>query len=182
MASRLSRHLLAARPWRSTGGRRLHRALDAAADAALARDRDPGRQPTAAEMGNFAMTYDRERRPRVLLLELEEAVSGKGTTYWRGWAGKARLVGFRNAEPNERGHPTIRIYAEEPEPPRDGPPKAPARLPGRDSGSGRAIEPPGASGPPGAPQRPFRHESEIERRQRVTNAITARCGGGEADP
>jgi hypothetical protein len=62
------------------------------------------------------MSYDRERRPRVLLLELEEVVSAKGMTYWRGWAGKARLVASRSAEPNERGYPTVRIYAEEPEP------------------------------------------------------------------
>jgi len=50
MLSRLPRHLLAARPWRSRTGRRLHRALDAAADAALALARDPGHAPTTADL------------------------------------------------------------------------------------------------------------------------------------
>jgi hypothetical protein len=127
---RLPHHLLAVRPWRSRTGRQRHRALDAAADAALARDRDPGRVPNAGELEQPHITHD-QRRPRVLLLELEEAVSAKGTTYWRGWAGKARLIAFRSTEPNERGHPTVRIYAEEPEP-REDLQRASARPPWQD--------------------------------------------------
>jgi hypothetical protein len=109
----------------------MHRALDAAGWAALDRDRDPGRPPAIPELERInAVTYDRERKARVLLLELEEAVSAKGTTYWRGWAGKARLIAFRNAERNERGLPTVRIYAEEPEP-RDGTREAGQKAPAR---------------------------------------------------
>jgi hypothetical protein len=114
VSGRLPRHLQGG-PWRSRTGRVLHARLDAAADRALAADHDHGRAPRPGELERI-MSYDRERRPRVLLLELEEATSGRGTTYWRGWAGKAKLIGFHSAEPNERGFPTIRIYAEEPEP------------------------------------------------------------------
>jgi hypothetical protein len=32
--------------------------------------------------------------PKVLLMTLSERVSGKGTRYFSGWPGKARLVGF----------------------------------------------------------------------------------------
>jgi hypothetical protein len=105
MPTRLPRHLLVARPPRSRAGRLLHRMLDRQADAALDRDRDPGRQPTAAEMGSFAMTHDRERRPRVLLMEVEARVSERtGRPWYSAWLGKARLIGFEADEPNERGH------------------------------------------------------------------------------
>jgi hypothetical protein len=131
MSRQVPRHLLASRAWRSRTGRLLHRQLDNAGWQARDRDRDPGRAPRPGELERI-MTYDRERRPRVLLLELEEATSGRGTVYWRGWAGKARLVGFRNSEPNERGFPTIRIYAEEPEPrPQIAPASAAAAAPAR---------------------------------------------------
>ena len=51
----------------------------------------------------------------------EECTSAKGTTYGRSWAGKARLVAFRSAEPNERGRPVIQVLAEAPEPRPDQP-------------------------------------------------------------
>ena len=39
-----------------------------------------------------------------------------GRPWYSAWLGKARLVGFEDAEPNERGHRTIKFYAETPTP------------------------------------------------------------------
>jgi hypothetical protein len=63
-------------------------------------------------MQKIADTLRAGEQLRVLLLELEEAVSARGTTYWCGWAGRAKLVGFCTSEPNERGFPTTRICAD----------------------------------------------------------------------
>jgi hypothetical protein len=65
---RLPQHFLADRPWRSGPGCLLHAALDAAADAALARDRDGGRPPTSAELEDWRMSGG----PRVLLAVLSQ--------------------------------------------------------------------------------------------------------------
>jgi hypothetical protein len=48
------------------------------------------------------------RQPRVLLLELRERISARGTRYLTEWAGKARLVGFAE-EPGEDGTVTWRV-------------------------------------------------------------------------
>jgi hypothetical protein len=49
---------------------------------------------------------------RVLLAELVECVSGRGTPYLRGWAGVSNLVAFRG-EPDEQGRPTWRLFLTE---------------------------------------------------------------------
>jgi hypothetical protein len=54
--------------------------------------------------------------PKVLLLELVQRTSAKGTIYLTGWMAKARLVGFLAPEPNERGDQVWRIYVQEPQP------------------------------------------------------------------
>ena len=53
---------------------------------------------------------------KVLLLELVQRTSAKGTIYLTGWMAKARLVGFLAPEPNERGDQVWRIYVQEPQP------------------------------------------------------------------
>jgi hypothetical protein len=128
MPSRVSRHALAARPWRSRTGRRLHRALDATGWQALDRDRDPGRAPAAGEVS--VMTS-----PRVLLTTLSVRVSAKGRQYLSGWLGKASVVAFAG-QPDKHGNPTWDVYLSEPEM-RDGPQRPSAKPPERDSAAGR---------------------------------------------
>jgi hypothetical protein len=54
--------------------------------------------------------------PRVLLLTLSERTSARGTTYLTGWAGRAKLVGFKAKEPDKYGNEVWEVYATEPEP------------------------------------------------------------------
>jgi hypothetical protein len=131
MLRRVPRHLLAARPWRSRTGRRLHRELDVAADGALARDRDPGRAPAAGEVSEMTS-------PRVLLMEVEIRSSERtGRPWCSAWLGKARVIGFEADEPNARGHRVIRLFVEEPS--REGLPRPPAKPPERDPGRDRPM-------------------------------------------
>jgi hypothetical protein len=61
------------------------------------------------------MSY--ERRPRVLLLEVEIRTSERtGRPWYSAWLGRARVIGFESDEPNERGHKVIRLFVEEPDP------------------------------------------------------------------
>ena len=60
-------------------------------------------------------TERRPNGPKVLVLELRERTSARGTRYLAGWMGKARLVAFAG-EPDERGHRVWSVYASEPEP------------------------------------------------------------------
>jgi hypothetical protein len=53
--------------------------------------------------------------PRLLLMQLSERTSAKGTAYLSGWLGKARLVGFKAKELDPYGNPQWEIYAAEPE-------------------------------------------------------------------
>jgi hypothetical protein len=49
------------------------------------------------------MSY--ERKPRVLLLEVEIRTSARtGRPWYSAWLGRARVIGFEADEPNERGH------------------------------------------------------------------------------
>jgi hypothetical protein len=56
------------------------------------------------------------QEPKVLLLELTQRTSAKGTMYLAGWCQKARVVGFLAPEPNEHGEPVWRIYLQQPSP------------------------------------------------------------------
>lgn len=99
--------------------RERHRDLDRAALEAEAGDgRTADVPPGLYRPRRFRkddMTMDRTRQPRVLLLELRERTSARGTRYMTGWAGKARLVGFQGG-PDEDGCVTWKVYAEEPSP------------------------------------------------------------------
>ncbi len=64
------------------------------------------------------------REPRVLLLTLSERTSAKGTRYFTGYLGKAKLVAFLDKDPDKFGNPVWSVYASEPEPrPGQGPPR-----------------------------------------------------------
>ena len=52
----------------------------------------------------------------MLLMQLSERVSGKGTRYFTGYLGKAKLVGFLDPEPDKYGNPVWSVYAAEPMP------------------------------------------------------------------
>jgi hypothetical protein len=79
----------------------LHRHLDTAQAEVQARDGEAGGR----------------REGKVLLLELRDRTSAKGTRYLSGWLGKARLVAFAG-EPDETGHRVWSVYCSEPEPKR----------------------------------------------------------------
>jgi hypothetical protein len=162
-------------------GRLLHRALDAAAWAALDRDRDPGRRPTAAKLEGLAVIYD--QKPSLVLAELWERQSSKGNAYFSGFMGNVSVALLRD---DERPHPTRpgetvtvwKLVAQE----RDRPPKPRQNPPGRDPGPpGRGNEPRAAGAPPGGSGRPYQHESDAARRERVALEI-AREHGLERDP
>jgi hypothetical protein len=72
-----------------------------------------------------------DRKPRVLLLEAEIRTSERTRRQWySAWFGRCRLVGFESDEPNERGHRTIKFFAEALEP-RKGPAATRQRASGR---------------------------------------------------
>jgi hypothetical protein len=52
---------------------------------------------------------------KVLLLQLSERTSARGNRYYRGWLGRAAVVGFPG-EPDEAGNQTIDIYVSTPQP------------------------------------------------------------------
>jgi hypothetical protein len=158
MPSRVSRHALAARPWRSRTGRRLHRALDATGWATLDRDHDGGRRPSAAELEGFVMSH--EHKPSIVLAELWERESQHGNRYFSGfWGGLsvALLCDGECPHPTRPDETVVvwRLVAQE----RDRPPRPPARLPECDPGSGRRTEPPSTGASPGAPGRTSRQGS-----------------------
>lgn len=65
-----------------------------------------------------------DRKPRVLLLEVEVRTSERtGRQWYSAWLGRCRLVGFEAEELNDRGHRVIKFYAEEPEPRPGGSPR-----------------------------------------------------------
>jgi hypothetical protein len=119
--------------------------------------------------------------PRVMLMEVEIRTSERtGRPWYSARLGRARVIGFEAEEPNERGHRVIRLFVEEPS--RDGPPRSPAKPPGRDSGSGREIEPRSTDARPEGSQRPLRRESATARRERVAGEVATAYGLGEGDP
>ena len=54
-------------------------------------------------------------QPKVVLAELTECVSGRGTRYLKGYLGASNLVGFL-AEPDEQGRPVWRLFLVERQP------------------------------------------------------------------
>ena len=54
--------------------------------------------------------------PRVLLLQLAERTSGRGTKYMSGWLGCASVVAFEAEEPDRYGNKCWNVYVSEPQP------------------------------------------------------------------
>ena len=100
-----------------------HRRLDEAADEAEARDGGESFPnfgssvllPRTRDRTRDMRSMDRPREPRVLLMQLAQRTSAKGTAYLTGWLGKAKLVGFKG-EPDQWGNETWLVYAAEPSP------------------------------------------------------------------
>ena len=96
--------------------RTLHRTMDRAATEAYARD-------GGAEGGDIfrPQRWSRDtgisgqRESKVLLLTLSERKSARGNRYWRGWLGRASVVGFVG-EKDEAGNETIDLYVSTPQP------------------------------------------------------------------
>lgn len=58
---------------------------------------------------------DHPRTPRVLLAELKERTSARGTTYLTGFLGHAKVIAFKNPDedPEDWKSPTWKIYVQE---------------------------------------------------------------------
>jgi hypothetical protein len=57
--------------------------------------------------------------PKVLLMQLSERTTARGTRYLSGFLGRARLVAFLDQEPDKFGNPQWSVYAAEPAPRED---------------------------------------------------------------
>jgi hypothetical protein len=56
------------------------------------------------------------QQSKVLVLKLRQRVSARGNAYLDGWMGQAKLIGFKDAEPDEYGNEVWSIYAVTPQP------------------------------------------------------------------
>jgi hypothetical protein len=102
----------------TTVARDQHRRLDREHAETCARDGGSDGQPDIARPRRWrqdAVSGNRSREPKVLLMQLTQRTSGRGTTYMTGWLGKAKLVAFKG-EPDEQGNERWDIYAAEPQP------------------------------------------------------------------
>jgi hypothetical protein len=52
-------------------------------------------------------------QPLVILTTMTERVSSRGTRYLSGYLGKAKLVGFLDKDPDERGQPVWKIFVQD---------------------------------------------------------------------
>jgi hypothetical protein len=105
-----------------------HARLDREHAEAMARDGDEVSGRFAQTCGNLPPDIARPRRwrqdatvtggpqPKVLVLKLRQRVSARGNTYLDGWMGQAKLIGFKDAEPDQYGNETWSIYAVTPQP------------------------------------------------------------------
>ncbi len=94
-----------------------HRQLDREHSEAMARDGGADGQADIARPRKWSRDIvSAPQEPKVLLLELTQRTSAKGTMYLAGWCQKARVVGFLAPEPNEHGEPVWRIYLQQPSP------------------------------------------------------------------
>ena len=62
------------------------------------------------------MSGGRLREPRVLVLKLRQRTSERGNIYLDGWMGQAKLLGFKEVEPDEYGNEVWSVYAVTPQP------------------------------------------------------------------
>jgi hypothetical protein len=59
--------------------------------------------------------------PRVVLTQLSERTSARGTRYFAGYLGKSSVVLFADSEPDTYGDPRWSLYVSEPQPRAEGP-------------------------------------------------------------
>ncbi len=106
-----------------------HRQLDRAYAESEARDGDEVSGSSPQTCGNLApdiarptrwrqdaVSGNRPREPRVLVLKLRQRTSGRGTVYLDGWMGQAKLLGFKEVERDEYGNEVWSVYAVTPQP------------------------------------------------------------------
>jgi hypothetical protein len=110
-----------------------HRRMDTAAAEAMARDGGSDGAPDIARPRRWK-TDTSGQQPKVLVLKLRQRTSAKGNTYLDGWMGRAKLIGFKDAEPDQYGNETWSVYAVTPTPREGLAGGARARTYGRESG------------------------------------------------
>jgi hypothetical protein len=95
-----------------------HRRLDTAAAEAMARDGGSDGAPdiARAKVWRRDATVSGGQQPKVLVLKLRQRVSARGNTYLDGWMGQAKLLGFKDAQPDEHGNEVWSVYAVTPQP------------------------------------------------------------------
>ena len=98
----------------------VHRRLDEEQAEALARDGGalvgrPGALMPPRLRRQDMRSMARQDGPRVLLLQLIQRTSARGTPYLSGWLGKASVVAFEG-EPDKHGNPTWDLFVSTPEP------------------------------------------------------------------
>jgi hypothetical protein len=97
-----------------------HRQLDRQAMEAEARDGEQRSQPgTVADIAR-PRTWKSDnsitgQSAKVLLMQLSERKSARGNLYYRGWLGRASVVGFLG-EKDKAGNQTIDLYVSTPQP------------------------------------------------------------------
>jgi hypothetical protein len=102
-----------------------HRQLDQAYAEAEAREgrtitdnvnSDPADIVRPRQWRRDNVSANRQRESRVLVLKLRQRTSERGTVYLDGWMGQAKLIGFKDAEPDEYGNEVWSVYAVTPQP------------------------------------------------------------------
>jgi len=108
-----------------TAARAQHRQLDRAFAESDARDERTRNDNVHSDLPDIhrprrwrsdVVSGNRLREPRVLVLKLRQRVSARGNAYLDGWMGQAKLIGFKDAEPDEHGNEVWSVYAVTPQP------------------------------------------------------------------
>jgi hypothetical protein len=101
-----------------TIARDTHRQLDRAFAESEARDGDDleDRQIMRPRRWRQDSAVSGGPQSKVLVLKLRQRVSARGNTYLDGWMGQAKLLGFKEVEPDEYGNEVWSVYAVTPQP------------------------------------------------------------------
>jgi hypothetical protein len=97
----------------STYTRDTHRQLDREHAEAQARDGGADGQPDLVRPRHWKTDTSGQQNK---VLKLRQRVSARGNAYLDGWMGQAKLIGFKDAEPDEYGNEVWSIYALTPQP------------------------------------------------------------------
>ena len=92
-----------------------HRRLDREHAEAAARDGGADGQADIARPRRWRQDTSGQQS-KVLVLKLRQRVSARGNTYLDGWMGQAKLIGFKDAQPDEHGNEVWSVYAVTPQP------------------------------------------------------------------